>query len=292
MSTEPESSNPLNPLGLDGIEFIEYATGRPDALGQVLERMGFQLVARHRSREVLLYRQGPMNVVVNAHDGGRHPPGTGMEDEARISAIALRALDAASAYRRALEHGAWAVPTRVEVMELNIPAVHGAGASRIYFVDRYREFSIYSVDFVPIESVEQQPPALAGMRWSGLVQAVGPERTNVWTQFYGELFAFTPLAGDPDGAASSGRVLRSPCGGFRVELVESERDRTDREVEEGWVRVVLASRDVAEAARILRRRGVELSDGASPPGRGALTQRWLGGVMFELVRDERGQEPP
>ena len=56
-----------NPLGLDGIEFIEYATSRPQALGQVLEAMGFRPVARHRSREVVLYRQGSMNLVVNAH---------------------------------------------------------------------------------------------------------------------------------------------------------------------------------------------------------------------------------
>ena len=60
-----------NPLGLDGIEFIEYATSRPQALGQVLEMMGFRPVARHRSREVLLYRQGDMNVVINAHASGR-----------------------------------------------------------------------------------------------------------------------------------------------------------------------------------------------------------------------------
>ncbi|MDB5779984.1 MAG: 4-hydroxyphenylpyruvate dioxygenase, partial [Polaromonas sp.] len=54
-----------NPLGLDGIEFIEYATARPQALGQVLEMMGFRPIARHRSREVMLYRQGGMNVIVN-----------------------------------------------------------------------------------------------------------------------------------------------------------------------------------------------------------------------------------
>ena len=60
-----------NPLGLDGIEFIEYATSKPQALGQVLEMMGFRPVARHRSREVLLYRQGDMNVIVNAHAARR-----------------------------------------------------------------------------------------------------------------------------------------------------------------------------------------------------------------------------
>ena len=67
-----------NPLGLQGVEFIEYATSRPQALGQALERMGFQPVARHRSREVLLYRQGDMNIIVNAHQDsertGLHAP--------------------------------------------------------------------------------------------------------------------------------------------------------------------------------------------------------------------------
>ena len=59
-------SDAVNPLGLDGIEFIEYATSKPQALGQVLEMMGFRPVARHRSREVLLYRQGAINIIVNA----------------------------------------------------------------------------------------------------------------------------------------------------------------------------------------------------------------------------------
>ena len=45
---------PLNPLGIDGIEFIEYTTSKPQALGGVLEMMGFRPIARHRSREVEL----------------------------------------------------------------------------------------------------------------------------------------------------------------------------------------------------------------------------------------------
>ena len=63
-----------NPLGIEGIEFIEYTTPRPQALGQVLESIGFRPIARHRSREVMLYRQGGMNIVVNAHGVvGRRP---------------------------------------------------------------------------------------------------------------------------------------------------------------------------------------------------------------------------
>ena len=175
-----------NPIGLDGIEFIEYATSKPQALGQVLETMGFRPVARHRSREVLLYRQGDMNVIVNAHVA-RLPRARAAGRAPVIAAIALRVRDAAAAYRHVVDRGAWAVPTHVEVMELNIPAIHGVGASRIYFVDRYRDFSIYDVDFTPIPTVDPHPPALAGMHWFGVVQYIGNDRMEDWIEFYREL---------------------------------------------------------------------------------------------------------
>ena len=76
-----------------------------------------------------------MNVVVNAHVA-RSCRARAPNETPAIAAVALRVRDAAAAYRRALDRGAWAVPTHVEVMELNIPAIHGVGASRIYFVDR------------------------------------------------------------------------------------------------------------------------------------------------------------
>ncbi|HEY5309585.1 MAG TPA: 4-hydroxyphenylpyruvate dioxygenase, partial [Casimicrobiaceae bacterium] len=175
-----------NPIGLDGIEFIEYSTSKPQALGQVLEMMGFRPVAHHGSRDVLLYRQGAMNVIVNAHAGS--VPRTVQPSETPvIAAIALRVHDAAAAYRYAVERGAWAVPAQVEVMELNIPAIHGVGSSRIYFVDRYREFSIYDVDFTPTPTVDPHPPALAGLHWFGVVQYIGNDRTEDWTQFYAQL---------------------------------------------------------------------------------------------------------
>src|SRR3954470_24371585 len=155
-------SDEANPVGLDGVEFIEYATTKPQALGQVLEMLGFRPVARHRSREVLLYRQGGLNIVVNAHPIAGAGQGLGAEVPA-ISAIALRVRDARAAYRYVLERGGWEVPTHPEAMELNIPAIHGVGGKRIHLVDRYREFSIYDVDFVPIPSVDRDPPAVAGL---------------------------------------------------------------------------------------------------------------------------------
>ena len=278
-----------NPIGLDGIEFIEYATSKPQALGQVLETMGFRPVARHRSREVLLYRQGDMNVIVNAHIA-RLPRAVQPEERPVIAAIALRVRDAAAAYRHVINAGAWAVPTHVEVMELNIPAIHGVGSSRIYFVDRYRDFSIYDVDFTLIPTVDPHPPALTGMRWFGVVQYIGNDRMEDWTEFYRELFGFVPLPDEQRyGILPKGRILRSPDGSFCLQLIEPKPGILDMEPEESLHRVGLGTPDVLATVNALRQRGVAFveSEGLHSDPRGALTQSQLGGVMFELVHDER-----
>ena len=149
----------LNPLGISGIEFIEFATSKPQALGMLLEKMGFRPIARHRSREVELYRQGSMNIVVNSQPADLphtvHPAETPV-----LSAFALRVRDAEAAFQRIRDMGAWEIPVRARAMELNIPAIHGVGESLIYFVDRHDEFSIYDIDFRAIPSVETKPAAI------------------------------------------------------------------------------------------------------------------------------------
>ncbi len=270
-----------NPLGLDGIEFVEYTTPRPQALGQALEQVGFRPVSRHRSREVTRYRQGGMNVIVNAHG---LPPGT---DEApQIAAVALRVRDAGAAWRRVVDLGAWPVPVAVQPMELHIPGIHGVGASRLYFVDRWREFSIYDVDFVPIPTVDPEVPALEGLHWFGLVQYVGDGRIADWTAFYGSMFGFRALPDDQRfGILPAGRVLASPCGSFYLQLIEPPPD-AEFDAGEQFQRVAFGAPDVPAAVRALRTRGIGFVDaGALHPGtRGALTQPLFGGLMFELVQ--------
>lgn len=281
-----------NPLGMDGIEFIEYATSKPQALGQVLEMMGFRPVARHRSREVLLYRQGAMNVIVNAHNPGVAHAAM-PTDKPVIAALAFRVRDAAEAYRHVLARGAWAVPSRVEVMELNIPAIHGVGSSRIYFVDRYDKFSIFDVDFVPIPTVEQHPPATTGLHFFGVVQYIGNDRSDDWTEFYRTLFGFTELPESQRfGVLPKGRILRSPCPAasrFYLQLIEPESGVLDVEGEELLQRVGLGCPDVLASASLLHQRGMEFveSRGVRTEDRGALTRTWMGSVSFELVHDDR-----
>ena len=156
-----------NPMGTDGFEFIEYAAPDPVALGRLFESMGFVAIARHRHKDVTLYRQGGVNFIINAE------PDSFAQRFARlhgpsICAIAFRVQDAALAYRRALELGAWGFDSKSGPMELNIPAIKGIGDSLIYFVDRWRgkngvtpggigDISIYDVDFEPVAGAEVVP---------------------------------------------------------------------------------------------------------------------------------------
>jgi 4-hydroxyphenylpyruvate dioxygenase len=269
---------PSNPLGLDGIEFIEYATSQPQAFGALLQKMGFAAVARHRSREVMLYRQGTMNLIVNSHSSSEATPA--------LAAIALRVRDAGQAFQHSLELGAWEMPTRAAAMELHIPGIHGVGESLIYFVDRHKDFSIYDVDFVPLAGVEPKPPALAGLHWFGVVQAILNERTGDWLDFYQNLFGFSALPrGQYFGVLPKGTLLESPCHKFYLQLIEPPAGAEEIHWEEGLVRVGLGAADIPAATRALQERGIVFIDrgAVQPSDKGALTQVYLGGVTFELV---------
>jgi 4-hydroxyphenylpyruvate dioxygenase len=278
-----------NPLGLDGIEYVEYTTSSPQAMGQVLEKMGFRPVARHRSREVLLYRQGDMNVIVNAHPGVVRG-GLAPTEHPRIAAVALRVRDARAAYEYVLERGAWEVPPHAQVMELNIPGIHGPGGAHFYFVDRHREFSIYDVDFTVIPTVDPRPPALAGLHWFGIVQYVGRGRTEDWCEFYRELFSMNVLPEEQRyGILPKGTLLDSPCHQFMVQLVEPDPATVAYDEQELLHRVGLGAPDVPGAVALLRQRGVEFFEKAGQPdeARGALTRHYLHSLVFELVHDTR-----
>ena len=274
-----------NRLGIDGIEFIEYATSRPQALGQVLENMGFRPVARHRSREIILYRQGTMNLVVNAHPDdvrvsatvGGHPV---------ISSVAFRVRDALKAHTRCMDLGAWDVPSHVKAMELHIPGIRGPGGSRFYFVDRWQEFSIYDIDFCPIPTVDPAPPALAGMSYFGLVQYIGAERSADWVTYFERMFDFSLIpAAQRFGILPKGTLMRSPCGKFLWQLVEPDPMMDVSEDAECLQRLGVGVPDVNAAVSLLKARGVEFVESAQlhPEDRGALTRTVLGSVSFELV---------
>ncbi len=277
-----------NRLGIEGIEFIEYATSRPQALGQVLENMGFRPVARHRSREITLYRQGGMNLVVNASPDDARVSG-GQDGQPVISAVAFRVRDALKAHARCLELGAWTVQSHAQAMELHIPAIHGPGSSRYYFVDRWQEFSIYDIDFKPIPTVEQHPGTIADMNYFGVVQYIGVGRSFDWLAYYEHMFDFSFVPDDQRfGILPKGKLMKSPCGQFLWQLVDPDPWMDSDESSECLQRIGLGTSNVGAAVLALKARGVEFVESTQlhPEDRGALTRSALGSVSFELVHQD------
>src|SRR5690242_9262066 len=134
--TPPVDDPAANPLGMAGLEFVEFAAPVPDALAQRFEQLGFKAIARHVSKNVTLYRQGQMQFLINAEPesfAARYAEEYGMG----VCAIGLRVASARRAFERAIELGAWAFEgERIGVGELKIPAIQGIGDSHLYFVDR------------------------------------------------------------------------------------------------------------------------------------------------------------
>jgi len=278
-----------NRLGIDGIEFIEYTTSHPQALGQVLENMGFKPVARHRSREVTLYRQGGMNLVVNANPEDARMSGAA-DGEPVISAVAFRVQDALKAFTRCVELGAWTVPSHAQAMELHIPAIHGPGSTRFYFVDRWKEFSIYDIDFKPIPTVDQHPKSIADMAYFGVVQYIGAGRSADWLAYFENIFDFAFIPDDQRfGILPKGKLMKSPCGQFLWQLIEPEPWMDGDESPESLQRIGLGVADVGAAVKVLKNQGVEFVESSQlhPEDRGALTRSMLGSVSFELVHQTK-----
>jgi 4-hydroxyphenylpyruvate dioxygenase len=265
-----------NPLGTDGFEFIEYAAPDPAALGRLFEQMGFTAIARHRSKNVLLYRQGDINFVVNAE------PSSFAQSFARvhgpsICAIAFRVKDAALAYRKCVENGAWGVENHPGPMELNIPAIKGIGDSLIYLVDRYpgsaanagSNVSIYDIDFVPLPGIEQRP-AGAGLTYiDHLTHNVHRGRMDEWASFYERLFNFREvryfdIEGKLTGLKS--KAMTSPCGKIRIPINESSDDKSQIQEYlidyrgEGIQHVALGTDDIHATVETLRTRQVAFQD--------------------------------
>jgi len=269
-----------NPAGTDGFEFIEYAAPDPIATGKIFEAMGFIAIARHRHKNVTLYRQGDINFILNAE------PGSFAQRFARlhgpsVCAVAFRVQDAALAYRRALELGAWGVGPRGGPMELNIPAIKGVGDSLIYLVDRWRgkngtangsvgDISIYDVDFSPLPNVPIHPKGFGLKNIDHLTHNVHRGRVREWAEFYTHLFNFREIRyfdfeGQSTGIKSKAMV--SPCGKIRIPINEEGTDRPGQIQEyldayngEGVQHIALCSEDIYSTVDRLRESGIQLLD--------------------------------
>jgi 4-hydroxyphenylpyruvate dioxygenase len=266
-----------NPMGTDGFEFVEYAAPDPKAMGELFEKMGFTAIARHRHKDVTLYRQGEINFIINAE------PDSFAQRFARlhgpsVCAIAIRVQDAAFAYKRALELGAWGFDNHNGPMELNVPAIKGVGDSLLYLVDRWRgkgqkgaigDISIYDVDFVPIEGADPNPVGNGLTYIDHLTHNVYRGHMKEIAEFYEKIFNFREIRyfdikGKLTGLTS--KAMTSPCGKVRIPINESADDKSqiaeylDEYRGEGIQHIALGTDNAYQSVDKMKKTGIPFQD--------------------------------
>jgi len=223
-----------NPMGLMGFEFVEFASPTPGLLEPLFEKMGFTLVAKHRSKDVVLYRQGDINFIVN-----REPKSLAYyfaaEHGPSACGLAFRVKDAHKAYARALELGAQPIEIPTGPMELRLPAIKGIGGAPLYLIDRFEDGkSIYDIDFEWLPGVERHPKGHGLAVVDHLTHNVYRGRMAHWADFYERLFNFREIKyfdikGEYTGLTS--KAMSAPDGMIRIPLNE-EAGKTSGQIEE------------------------------------------------------------
>ena len=265
-----------NPIGLDGFEFVEFSAPAKGLLEPVFTAMGFAMIARHRSKDVQLWRQGGINLIANyeprspaAYFAAEHGPSA--------CGMGWRVKDAAKAYAMALERGAEPVEVRTGPMELRLPAVRGIGGSIIYLIDRYEgengALSIYDIDFVYEPGVERHPVGAGFRIIDHLTHNVYGGRMTHWAGFYERVFGFREIRyfdikGEYTGLTS--RAMTAPDGKIRIPLNEEGKTGGGQIDEflrayngEGIQHIALLCDDLIAACDRLKAMGTPLM--AAPP---------------------------
>ena len=257
-----------NPMGLMGFEFVEFASPTPNVLEPLFEQLGFTRVAKHRSKDVVLYRQGGANFIVNrepkspaAYFAAEHGP--------CACGLAFRVKDSHLAYNRALELGAQPMEMPAGPMELKLPAIKGIGGAPLYLIDRFEDGqSIYDIDFAFLPGVDRRPRGHGFTIIDHLTHNVYRGRMEYWGRFYERLFNFRQIRyfdiqGEYTGLTS--KAMTAPDGLIRIPLNE-ESGKGNGQIEEflmqfngeGIQHIALLCDDLVAAVDRLQLAGVPL----------------------------------
>jgi 4-hydroxyphenylpyruvate dioxygenase len=258
-----------NPMGLCGFEFVEFASPAPNVLEPLFEKMGFSLVARHRSKDVLLYRQGEINFIVNREPRSQAAYFTA-EHGPSACGLAFRVRDSHKAYARALELGAQPIEIPTGPMELRLPAIKGIGGAPLYLIDRYEDGkSIYDIDFEFLPGVARRPQGHGFKIVDHLTHNVYRGRMAFWGGFYEKLFNFREIRyfdikGEYTGLTS--RAMTAPDGLIRIPLNEESGKGGSGQIEEflmkfngeGIQHIALLTDDLLASVDALQMAGIPL----------------------------------
>jgi 4-hydroxyphenylpyruvate dioxygenase len=216
-------------ISVKGVEFVEFAANETEAeeLASLLGMMGFQLAARHRHKDVLLYRQGAINIVINTEkEGFAHS--SYLVHGTSAYAFGLKVEDAAATVARARALGAEIFEQRHGPDELAIPAIRGVGGGVIYFIDTRGELArVWEIEFEPAGDTQGGDAGLTAI--DHIAQTMNYEEMLTWLLFYTSIFRTqkSPMVDvvDPAGLVRS-QVVEGEDGGLRLTLNGAENRKT------------------------------------------------------------------
>jgi 4-hydroxyphenylpyruvate dioxygenase len=253
----------VNVAGTDGFEFVEFAHLDPAALDDLFARMGYVEVARHRTKDISLYRQGGINYLVN-REPGSHAAAFVAEHGPCAPAMAWRVVDAGHALRRAIKNGSeeYTGPGK----SIDAPAVIGIGGSLLYFVEDYDGGRTpYDREFEWLGERDPRPVGAGFHYIDHLTHNVRRGNMDTWYGFYTRAFNFTEIKffdirGKVTGLTS--RALVSPCAKIRIPINESADENSQIEEYlkayngEGIQHIAVGTEDIYGSTDVLGEQGI------------------------------------
>ncbi|WP_106745947.1 bifunctional sugar phosphate isomerase/epimerase/4-hydroxyphenylpyruvate dioxygenase family protein [Yoonia maritima] len=215
-------------IGVDGVSFVEFASRGAEAeqLEAMLQTLGFEKAGNHIAKNLALWTQGDVRIVVNRETEGYASSAYTMHGTT-VCDIGLSVDNAAATVARAMALGANTFNQPVGPGELDIPAIRGLSGSVMHFIDEESGLSnVWSVEFTSDENVGTG----AGLRSiDHLAQTMSYDEMLSWSLFYTSLFSMgkSPMFDvvDPDGLVRS-QALETKDGSFRITLNGAETHRT------------------------------------------------------------------
>ena len=250
---------------LSGVSFIEFAVDEPGAaaLGRMLEQLGFRLTGRHRSKQVSLYAQGDIRLIVNAQPESfarsrfdSHGPSA--------CAVGLGTSEPARAVARATALLSARFDSPLGPQELAMPAVIAPGGSLVQFVPTGPGASRFEeVDFAPRGAAAESASALQSI--DHIAFGMPQDQLDSWVLFCRAVLGLVPgdsleLA-DPFGLIRSSGVANAQRSvRFVLNVSLSQRTRTARTVSasggSGVHHIAFSCADIFETVTRLRESGV------------------------------------
>lgn len=221
-----------NPIGLTGIEFIEFSSSDAERLRKLFRDFGFSYIEKNPIRDVEHYTQNDIHFLLNTA-----PHSSAWDFEKihgpSITAMGWRVVNPEIAYQTAIKRGARAVrKSDYQINGQSVPAIYGIGDSLIYFIasesskDSHGLYS--SLGFRPAKDafIQKQKGFLSIDHLTNNVEAGTMQK---WADFYKNIFGFTEvryfdIRGVQTGLTSY--ALKSPCGSFCIPINEAKEEKS------------------------------------------------------------------